>query len=148
MKRKLLIITAFVGVFAFGLLAGGVSMFSLGRTLLDRRVVELTTQKQWRAWADELQMTPEQRKEARTIILRTTRDRVAVQRDLQRINQRMERDLMEVLGPEQQKRFRALRGQTHQEERHWQKWLREQRRLKQTPPGADEPTKEGEGTKP
>ncbi len=135
MKRKLLIIGAFLAVFALGAVAGGFAVFGLGRKALDRRAADLTAQHQWRRLADDLKLDEAQRKEARALVLRTVRERVQAQRLQHQAQQRLERDIEKLLTPEQALQFKEWRRLNLEQDREWQRWLREQRKtLKEPPP--------------
>ena len=127
MKRTILIILVFAGVFVCGGVVGGALSARHFHRFVEDKGANRSVLLQMRDVGEKLALTPEQKKKGRVIFERSMKDRQAAQKQMQVINDRLVDDLNELLTPEQRIKYKELQAQQRTKERQWQRWVREQR---------------------
>ena len=127
MNKTLLVILAFLGVFVCGAVVGGVVTFRFGRQAVQKKAAEHIGLQQWRRMGDQMELTAEQREKIRPLVVRAAQDRQAALKQAQVFNDRLVEDVEAILTPEQRAKFQELRKRQRDDERLWQRWVREQR---------------------
>ncbi len=127
MKKPLIAILAFIGVFICGAVVGGAVTIRFGKQVVQKKAADQIGLQQWRRLADQLELSPEQREKLRPLIGRAAQDRAQALRQIQVINDRVLADVDALLTPEQKAKFGELRSRQRDSEKVWQKWVREQR---------------------
>jgi hypothetical protein len=129
-KKTLVLILACFGIFIAGAVTGGFVAARNVKTVTHRRAMEQFTQVQLKRLADQLQLTPEQRVRIRGIATRAGRDVQLRRREILDILDRMETEMKGELTPEQLARFEKIRNRVRDDERSFQKILRERRMMR------------------
>jgi len=112
MKNPLLAILVFAGVFICGGVVGGaVSIHYYERFVREKAADRFLGAGSMRELNEKLAITPEQRKEFRTIFSRSMEDQRAVRKQFDVLNDRMRADFESVLTPEQRAKYKELRVQ-------------------------------------
>jgi hypothetical protein len=127
MKKTISIILVFVGVFVCGGVVGGALSANQYRRFVEDRGANRSAFLQLRDVGEKLALTPEQKKKSGVIFERSMKERQAMHKQMQAINERLIEDLNEVLTPEQRIKYKELQAQQRTKERQWQRWVREQR---------------------
>ena len=127
MNKTLLVILAFLGVFVCGAVVGGVVTFRFGRQAVQKKAAEHIGLQQWRKMGEQMELTAEQREKIRPLVVRAAQDRQAALKQAQMFNDRLVEDVEALLTPEQRAKFQELRKRQRDDERLWQRWVREQR---------------------
>ena len=158
MNRPGIVILAFVGIFIAGAISGGFVGARMSESWAHRHAVELFAQQQFKRLGDQLSLTPEQRQRIRPIVTKAGKDIQEHRRDISSIAEKMEADVRQELTKEQREQFDRVRSRMRDNERLFQRWVREQRAHKQegqgpgpeAPPSAPGPgpAADGAGDKP
>lgn len=127
MNKTLLVILAFLGVFVCGAAVGGVVTFRFGRQAVQKKAAEQIGLQQWRKMGEQMELTAEQREKIRPLVVRAAQDRQTALKQAQVFNERLVDDVEALLTPEQREKFQEQRKRQGEKERHWQRWVREQR---------------------
>ncbi len=117
MKKTILIILVFAGVFACGAVVGGALTFRYRDSLIESRGAGRFTLEQWRELGKKLDLTAEQKKKMQPILRRFSEDQQAIRKQGQVTLERLRIDLEALLTPEQQKQYREYRAQQMQRDR-------------------------------
>jgi hypothetical protein len=117
MKKTILVILVFAGVFACGAVVGGALTFRFRDSFVEGRGAGKFIVDQWRDLGEKLELTAEQKKKIRPIIRRFSEDQLATRKQSQIIFERMRADLEALLTPEQQKKYKEYRAQQWEHER-------------------------------
>jgi Spy/CpxP family protein refolding chaperone len=117
MKKTILIILVFAGVFACGAVVGGALTFRFRDSFVEERGAGKFAGDQWRELAEKLDLTAEQKKKMRPIFRRFSEDQQATRKQGQIIMERLRADLEALLTPDQLKKYREFRAQQSQRER-------------------------------
>lgn len=127
MNKPVLVVLAFLGIF----LAGGVSGALLGVRISDdmahRRAAELFAQQQFKRIGDQLGLSQEQRGRIRPILTNSGKEVQEHRRAILKIVDKMEADVRQELTDEQRAQYDKVRSRLRDNDRLWQRWLREQR---------------------
>lgn len=127
MNRPLLVVLAFLGVFLAGAVSGGVVGMRIKDRIARRQAAELFAQQQFKRLSDQLGLSDEQRKRIRPIITRAGKEVQERRREILEIVEIMESDLRKELTETQRQQYDRARNRMRDNERVFQRWLREQR---------------------
>jgi hypothetical protein len=117
MKKTILVILVFAGVFACGAVVGGALTFRFRDSFVEGRGAGRFTLEQWRELSEKLDLTAEQKKKMRPLLRRFSEDQQAIRKQGQVTLERLRTDLEALLTPEQQKRYREYRALQMQRDR-------------------------------
>ncbi len=112
MKNPFLVVLVFLGVFLCGGVVGGaVSIHYYERFVREKGAERFLSGGMMREFNEKLAITPEQRKQLRTIFSRSMEDQRAARKQFDVISDRMRADFESVLTPEQRAKYKELRAQ-------------------------------------
>jgi hypothetical protein len=143
MKQSLIVAFAFIGVFLCGAIVGGIVTFRYGHKVVRETASEEVGQQNLKQLVEVLQLTPEQQKSIRPIIVRTAKELAAHRRDSAAIRERSEAELRPLLTESQRAAYDEFRQIRRDREKKWQDWIRLQRTKR-----SGEPPVSVEGTPP
>jgi NCAIR mutase (PurE)-related protein len=135
MNRVWLLVLAFVGIFAAGAVTGGAIAARSIQRVSQERALEQFAQFHFRKLAEHVTLTQDQKERIRPVMMKAGKDVQEHRREISRLLEKMEADVMAELSPEQRSQYEQMRARTKENERAFQRWVREQRALKglQTP---------------
>jgi uncharacterized membrane protein len=131
MNRTGVAVFAFVGVFVAGAISGGFVGTRMSQNWAHHHAAELFAQQQFKRLADHLSLTPEQRQRIRPIVTEAGQEVQAHRREISLVTEKMEEDVRQELTKEQRDKFDSVRARMHDSEKAFQRWIREQRALRQ-----------------
>lgn len=135
MNRTAVVVLAFVGIFLAGAISGGFVGARVSETLAHRRAGELFAQQQFKRLAEQLSLTPEQRLRIHPIVTKAGKDVQEHRREISLIAEKMEADVRLQLTDQQREQFDRTRSRLHENEKLFQRWIREQRTRRQDAQG-------------
>ncbi len=127
MNRTGVVVLVFVGVFLAGAVSGGFVGARLAESWAHRSAAGMFAQKQFWRVADQLSLASDQRERIGVIITKAAEDVQVHRREISSIAEKMEAAVRHELTEEQRSQFDVVRGRMRENERHFQKWVREQR---------------------
>lgn len=127
MNRKALVTLAFLGVFIAGAITGGLVGVRVAQTFSRNRATEQFVQQQLKRIADHLSLTPEQRQRIRPIVIAAGRDVQEHRREIFAVTEKMETEIRQILTEQQRVEFDRMRSRLRENEKVFQRWIREQR---------------------
>ena len=127
MNRPVLVILAFLGVFLAGAVSGGVVGMRIKDRIARRQAAELFAQQQFKRLSDQLGLSDEQRKRIRPIVTRAGKEVQERRREILEIVEVMESDVRKELTETQLQQYDRARNRMRDNERVFQRWMREQR---------------------
>lgn len=131
MNRTGIVVLVFIGVFLAGAISGGFVGARFSEDYMHRRAAELFAQQQFKRLSDHLGLTPEQRQRIQPIVTKAGKEIQEQRREISSIAEKMEAEVRRELTEEQRKQFDVVRSRMRDNERVFQRWVREQRARRQ-----------------
>jgi isopentenyldiphosphate isomerase len=125
--KPVLIIVAFIGVFVAGGITGAVAGARWAQREPHIRASEQYVQSHMRRIADQIGLSPEQRKRIRPILTKAAREVQQHRADVAAILRKVDADVRNELTEEQRVAYDKLRERNRDKERAFSHWVREQR---------------------
>ena len=125
--KPILIIIAFIGVFVAGGITGAVAGARWAQREPHIRASEQYVQTHMRRIADQLGLSPEQRKRIRPILTKAAREVQQHRSEVSAILRKVDADVRNELTEEQRGAYDKLRERNRDKERAFSRWVREQR---------------------
>jgi len=153
MNKTFMTVFALIGIFLCGAIAGGVVAVRYVRTIPVKKAAEqqLNSQ-QWRRNTDRLNLTAEQRERISAIITAFFQEQQNTRKTTQAAADKAHADISAVLTPEQRAEYEKNRARMRENEKAWQRWIREQRTkygdLPLAAPGAASPPQQQPAAEP
>lgn len=127
MNRTGIVVLGFVGVFLAGVVSGGFIGARLAETWAHRSAAGMFAHKQFWRIADQLSLAPEQRERIGVVVTKAAEDVQVHRREISSIAEKMESDVRLELTDEQRTQYNVVSSRVRENEKHFQKWVREQR---------------------
>jgi len=128
MNKTFLTVFALIGIFLCGSVVGGIVAMRYVRPFPVKKAAEQQlSSPQWTRIPDRLNPTAEQREKISAIIAAFLQEQQNVRKATQAATEKAHADITAVLTPEQRAEYEKNRARLRDNERAWQRWIREQR---------------------